>query len=271
MKFISPGGWFSIELPKAWNEFEDTTESFLFYNPEKWGGNFRISAFKDMSDKYADDCIKDELKMNKASKLVKVGDFDCAYSTEEFQENGTWYTTHIWITGKKDTSVECSFTITKDGDKAVAEQIIESLVIRDNRQCGKEIIQVRVLEIEEINAGFDWAVTTIKKELSKDFNSEEKDLANIQKLIDSGKFNPRQKDPYEAFAMVFGAIVINEMDGMDWATVVDGKNEYPVLRYKDTQLIVDPVSIIWSKIKDGGKCNINDEFEKIAEKIENLL
>ena len=54
MKFISPGGWFSIELPQTWNEFEDTAESFLFYNPEKWVGNFRISAFRDKSDKYAE-------------------------------------------------------------------------------------------------------------------------------------------------------------------------------------------------------------------------
>ena len=34
MKYISPGGWFSLEYPMGWHEFEDTEESFLFYNPD---------------------------------------------------------------------------------------------------------------------------------------------------------------------------------------------------------------------------------------------
>lgn len=42
MKYISPGGWFSLEYPMGWHEFEDTEESFLFYNPDRWTGNFRI-------------------------------------------------------------------------------------------------------------------------------------------------------------------------------------------------------------------------------------
>ena len=46
MKYISPGGWFSLEYPMGWHEFEDTEESFLFYNPDRWTGNFRISAYK---------------------------------------------------------------------------------------------------------------------------------------------------------------------------------------------------------------------------------
>ena len=45
-KFISPGAWFSMNYPSDWNEFEDGEGSFLFYNPDVWTGNFRISAFK---------------------------------------------------------------------------------------------------------------------------------------------------------------------------------------------------------------------------------
>ena len=42
-KFISPGAWFSMNYPSDWNEFEDGEGSFLFYNPDVWSGNFRIS------------------------------------------------------------------------------------------------------------------------------------------------------------------------------------------------------------------------------------
>ena len=53
MKYISPGSWFSLEYPNDWREFEDEEDSFLFYNPEKWNGNFRISAYRGKSAKYA--------------------------------------------------------------------------------------------------------------------------------------------------------------------------------------------------------------------------
>ena len=88
MKYISPGSWFSLEYPAGWNEFEDTEDSFLFYNPEKWNGNFRISAFKGQDKKYAEECMDYELKNNRTSRLVKVGEWSCVYSTENFQENG---------------------------------------------------------------------------------------------------------------------------------------------------------------------------------------
>ena len=45
-KFISPGAWFSMTYPADWNEFEDGEGSFLFYNPNEWTGNFRISDTK---------------------------------------------------------------------------------------------------------------------------------------------------------------------------------------------------------------------------------
>ena len=35
MKYIAPGGWFSLEYPVGWRVFEDTEESFLFYDPDK--------------------------------------------------------------------------------------------------------------------------------------------------------------------------------------------------------------------------------------------
>ena len=84
-KFISPGAWFSMNYPSDWNEFEDGEGSFLFYNPDVWTGNFRISAFKGNAS-YGKDAIRQELKENDSASLVKIGTWDCAYSKEMFQE-----------------------------------------------------------------------------------------------------------------------------------------------------------------------------------------
>ena len=268
MKFISPGGWFSLECPAAWSEFEDTEESFLFYNPNQWSGNFRISAYKDAAKDYGRQCIAYELKNNPTSCAVKVGEWDCAYSAETFQEEGAWYTTHIWVTGKDDISFECSFTVAKGGERTPAEGIIRSLTVRTGKE-GKEIIPIRVLEIGEVNAAFEWVSTTIKKTLTKDFTSQEEDIDKLQKLVDGGKIQANQRTAWESLGLGFGTILENEMDGMTWVTVVDGSKEYAALQFGD--LLIDPASLVWNKIKAKQPLDLNAEFASIKSQVEDLL
>ena len=132
-KFISPGAWFSMNYPSDWNEFEDGEGSFLFYNPDVWTGNFRISAFKGKAG-YGKDAIRQELKENDSASLVKVGTWECAYSKEMFQEEGTYYTSHLWITGVDDIAFECSFTVPKGGVVKEAEDVIATLEVRKEAQ-----------------------------------------------------------------------------------------------------------------------------------------
>lgn len=70
-KFISPGAWFSMTYPVDWNEFEDGEGSFLFYNPNEWTGNFRISAFKGNAT-YGKDSVKQELRENSSAIPVRI-------------------------------------------------------------------------------------------------------------------------------------------------------------------------------------------------------
>ena len=268
MKFISPGGWFSLECPAAWSEFEDTEESFLFYNPNKWGGNFRISAYKDAAKDYGRQCIAYELKNNPTSCAVKVGEWDCAYSAETFQEEGAWYTTHIWVTGKGDISFECSFTVAKGGERTPAEGIIRSLKVRTGKE-GKEIIPIRVLEIGEVNAAFEWASATIKKNLTKDFTSQEEDIVKLQALVDGGKIQSNQRTAWESIGLAFGSILENEMEGMTWVSVIDGHHEYAALQFGD--FLVNPAHWVWSKAKVKQSIDLKAEFARIKEEVEKRL
>lgn len=259
-----------MEYPATWSEFEDTEETFLFYNPNKWSGNFRISAYKDAAKDYGRQCIAYELKNNPSAKLVKVGAWECAYSAETFQEEGAWYTTHIWVTGKYDISFECSFTVSKGGERGQAEEIIRSLTVRQGKQ-GREIIPIRVLEIGEVNAAFEWVSTTVKKTLTKDFTSSEEDIEKLQKLMEGGKIQANQRTAWEQIGLAFGAILENEMDGMQWVTVVDGKFEYPALQFRDSSLVIDPAYLVWGCVKNQKPCELKVEYELIKAKVETLL
>lgn len=272
MKYISPGGWFSLEYPASWREFEDTEESFLFYDPDKWNGNFRISAYKSAEANYGARCVKGELDINPSATLILVTGAQCAYSAETFQEEGAWYTSHIWVIDYKHICVECSFTVAKGGDKAIAESIIRTIrVRRENEVYPKEIIPIRVLEIGEVNSAYEWASTTIKKLLAKDFSSVEADIEKIQEIMDSGRFQPQQRMAWENFGIAFGTILVNEMDGMEWVTVVDGKDEYPALQFVNSDMLVNPGALVWGKAKKNLPCDLKAEFRRIKREAEALL
>lgn len=269
-KFISPGAWFTMVYPSDWSEFEDGEGSFLFYNPDIWTGNFRISAYKADSTardamNYGRNAVKLELKENSSAALVKVGTLECAYSKEMFQEEGTYYTTHLWITGIDNVAFECSFTVSKGGSIKEAEKVIATLGIRKEEQkYPAEIIPVRLSEIYFVNEGYEWTVNTVKKQLKKDFQGLEEDLPKLQEIIDSGVIGKKKKEEWLAVGITVCTILSNEVEGLEWMTLIDGNREVPVLQYSNGTLI-DPLKLFWGKVKIGETCNVEEIYKKAME------
>lgn len=259
-KFISPGAWFTMIYSSDWSEFEDGEGSFLFYNPDVWTGNFRISAFKADAAHYGREAVKQELKENPSASLVKVGGLECAYSKEMFQEEGAYYTTHLWIAGIDNVAFECSFTVPKGGEVKEAEEVIATLDIRkDGQKYPAEVIPVRLSEIYVINEGYEWTVNTVKKQLKKDFQGLEEDLPKLQQMIDSGVIGKKKED-WLAVGITICSILTNEVEGLEWMTLIDGNREVPVLQYKNGKLI-DPMKLLWSRAKAGETCNVEEVYK----------
>lgn len=272
-KFISPGAWFSMIYPMNWSESEDSENTFLFYDPLNWNGNFRISAYR-KDAKFSDanyfgkDSVQQELKTNETAALVKVGSYECAYSKEMFQEDGTYYVSHIWIVNAGNVAFECSFTVLKGGEIADAQQIIETLEIRkEGQKYPAELIPIRVSEISQINEAYDWTALTVKKQSKKDFQGVEEDLAKMQMVIEIGSITPKQKDAWLSLGITICVILTNELEGFEWMTLIDGNREAPVLQYISTGQVIDPMRLVWSKIKAGEPCNVVEEYKNIIEKL----
>lgn len=262
-KFISPGAWFSMIYPAEWNEFEDGEGSFLFYNPSEWTGNFRISAYKG-SATYGKEAVCQELKENPSATSVKIGNLECAYSREMFEEDGAYYTSHLWIAGTGDIAFECSFTVNKGASITEAEAVIASLEVRkEGVKYPAEIIPVRLSEIYQINEAFEWVTTTVKEQLKKDFQDAEEDLVSMQQIIDSGVIAPKKKEAWLSFGIVLCVILANEVDGLEWMTLIDGNREAPVLQNSTTGEWLDPMKLVWSKVKAGESCNLTETYKTL--------
>lgn len=264
-KFISPGAWFSMIYPSSWSEFEDGEGSFLFYNPDVWTGNFRISAYKGAAG-YGKEAVRQELKENASSSAVNVGPLRCAYSKEMFQEEGKYYTSHIWITGIDDMAFECSFTVLKGGSVKEAEAVIATLERRiEGRKYPAELIPVRLSEVYLINERYGWVEGLVKRELKKDFQGAEEDLENLQKVVDSGAIGPKKKDDWMGMGIALCVILANEIEGMEWKTLIDGNREAPVLC--SGEKVIDPMKLSWSKVKSGQPFNVVKEYQSVIDSL----
>ena len=262
-KFISPGAWFSMIYPADWNEFEDGEGSFLFYNPTEWTGNFRISAYKGDAT-YGSEVIRQELKENASATAVKIGSLECAYSKEMFQEDGVYYTTHLWITGMGDMAFECSFTVGKGASVAEAEAVIASLEVRkEGVKYPAEVIPVRLSEIYQINEAYEWVAATVKEKLKKDFQGMEEDLSSMQQIIDGGSIAPKKKEAWLSLGIVLCVILANEVDGLEWMILIDGNREAPVLQNTATGECIDPMKLVWSKVRAGEACSLAETYKDL--------
>ena len=264
-KFISPGAWFSMVYPEAWSEFEGGEGAFLFYNPGEWTGNFRISAYKGAPG-YGQESVRQELEENPSARLVEVGKMTCAYSREMFEEDNACYTSHIWITGIGNVAFECSFTVPQGAPVAEAEDIISSLEVRvEGKKYPPEIIPVRLSEIYQINEAYEWVETRVKDLLKKDFQGAEADVLSMQQVVDLGGISRKKREAWMAFGIVLCVILANEADGMEWRTLMDGNREAPVLLHVPTGRWIDPMKLVWSKVKAGETISLAETYQRFGE------
>ena len=267
-RFISPGAWFALTYPADWFESEDAEGTFLFYNPERWEGNFRISAFRKdrrerASERYAREEMARELTRNPHAVRTRVGNWDCVYEVETFEEGGAWYATHLWLTGEGDLCVECSLTVPRGTGTAVGEAIVASLELRPRLEAGRPTcIPARVAEIAEINLAFDWAARAVKAGLKRDFTGTAADVASLQQLVDRGLASLADNTVRSRMGMALGVIAEAEVDGLEWCTCVEKNDEYAALRHGGQGPIVRP-----DRLLRLDETSIGQAFDNLLERL----
>ena len=89
-------------------------------------------------------------------------------------------------------------------------------------------------------------------------------------MIDEGKFKTDQRNTWEKIGFALGTILENEIDGIEWVTVIEGRKEYAALRYKQSSLLIKPAELVWGRVKQQQVCNLSKEYECIKQSIEDL-
>ena len=268
-KFISPGSWFAFAYPKEWFEFSEEADCFLFYNPEKWDGNFRISAYRDASSSFGDSMMRQALKAPGA-RLSKVGRWETIYSTESFTEQLVEYTTHRWTIGSGQTCVECSFTEEGRGESlGVANAIIASLEILQPRDTvHNQYIPVRVSEVDLIESCYATIEELGMKLFKERFRDFDYNVRLLQKVAQRPELTKQLgADAGAVMGIVLCALLTESVEGLEWNTFVNGKVEAPVLMY-GTTCIARPMLLFGKQGSLLTEVEITDIIDEIRARIE---
>lgn len=262
-KFISPHTWFEFEYPANWFEFEDGEGSFLFYNPDAWDGNFRISGFKGESMNYGIEFVKEEASYSNKSKsyALPLGVARCEKS--QFTQDEHTFDSYRWIIGIGDMGFDCSFYTLAGESDAVTQKIIESIRVRDlTQKYPAEIIPIRLSEIYAINEAYEFIGGLVKDSFAKDFQGIEEDITSLDKIVADELISKKKRDKWINLGLTLAVILSNEVEGIEWRTLIDGNREDAVLIYTPTGSVIDPMKLVWSKVKSGQDFNITLSYQE---------
>ena len=269
-KFISPGSWFAFAYPEEWFEFSEEADCFLFYNPEKWDGNFRISAYRDASSSFGDSMMRQALKASGA-KLSKVGHWETIYSAESFTEQLVEYVTHRWTIGCGQTCVECSFTEEAQSGKAfgMVNALIASLEILQPRDTfHNQYIPVRVSEVDLIESCYATIEELGMKIFKERFRDFDYNVRLLQKLSQRAELTEQLgTDAGAVMGVVLCALLTESVDGLEWNTYVNGKVEAPVLMY-GTTCVARPMLLFGKQGELLAEVSMTDIIDEIRARIE---
>ena len=155
-------------------------------------------------------------------------------------------------------------------DAGKTERECSSNICRIAKEQGFENLEDVIREGKQLKAGDKIYAENMKKSvIMMEIGTD--DIEKIQEVMDSGRFQPQQRMAWENFGVAFGTILVNEMEGMEWVTVIDGKEEYPALQFMNSDMLIDPAAIVWNKAKKNLPCDLKAEFKKIKREAEAVL
>ena len=96
------------------------------------------------------------------------------------------------------------------------------------------------------------------------------DLDKIQKIIDSKLIEVEATYSLQALGLAFGRIFIELHDDYSWCMVEDEYGRDPAIRYKQTSVLIFPLTIISKRIEKREIVDVQEMFAKLQATLDDL-
>ena len=100
--------------------------------------------------------------------------------------------------------------------------------------------------------------------LGRQFNGDRKlDLALLQALLDKQLVRPDQVRELQAMGVIMGDLLAAELD-MHWVLYEDNVGRSRALRYKESDVLLFPITMIARRGKGGNKTSVVEIYQKAS-------
>ena len=90
------------------------------------------------------------------------------------------------------------------------------------------------------------------------------DFALLQKIIDAKLIKKEETWKLQSLGIVFGDALATTIDGLAWCEVTDEYGTDPTLRYRETTLQCNALTMISKRIEDGKEVDVAQMAEGLA-------
>jgi hypothetical protein len=97
------------------------------------------------------------------------------------------------------------------------------------------------------------------------------DLDVIQAILDSGEIDADETYLLQSLGVAFGRVLGAAIDGLDWAIVHDEYGSDPTLRYRDTTLCINVLTMISKRVEDGTVVNVRELFDGLLKALQRAI
>jgi len=103
-------------------------------------------------------------------------------------------------------------------------------------------------------------------------NAGEASLAGrLQKVFDGLHSGTIDKAMAQKAGLAFGVLLRQEIGGLHWKTLMDDDGATLCLRYKDLNVVVFPISMIWKRVERGERIDVSELTAGTTNAIERLI
>jgi hypothetical protein len=98
-----------------------------------------------------------------------------------------------------------------------------------------------------------------------------RDLDAIQALLDARVLSPNDTYALQSLGVAFGNVLIAAFDGLAWAIVEDEYGRDPTIRYGDTSVVINVLTMISKRVEDGEPVDVGLLFESLIEQLPRII
>ena len=125
-------------------------------------------------------------------------------------------------------------------------------------------------DIEMLAEHWLFVKAAVRKHCGKELDQSLDDLALLQQVVDDKVFPEEELGCFNCIGVALGRVMATNVEGLDWAVIDDEYGRDLTIRYRDTSLVFNVVTMISGRIEDKEEVDIQFIFDELVRKLDEL-